>query len=89
MVQLLTCNHQPLILAAVACIRNISIHPLNEALIIEAGFLKPLVDLLDYTDSEEIQCHAVSTLRNLAASSEKIELLCWQLELLISVKTWY
>ncbi|KAI5954908.1 VAC8 [Candida jiufengensis] len=71
LVQLLTCNHQPLILAAVACIRNISIHPLNEALIIEAGFLKPLVDLLDYTDSEEIQCHAVSTLRNLAASSEK------------------
>ncbi|KAF6071507.1 vacuolar protein 8, partial [Candida albicans P60002] len=71
LVQLLTCNHQPLVLAAVACIRNISIHPLNEALIIEAGFLKPLVGLLDYTDSEEIQCHAVSTLRNLAASSEK------------------
>ncbi|KAG7192945.1 Vacuolar protein 8 [Scheffersomyces spartinae] len=71
LVQLLTCNHQPLVLAAVACIRNISIHPLNEALIIEAGFLKPLVDLLDYKDLEEIQCHAVSTLRNLAASSEK------------------
>lgn len=45
LVQLLTCNHQPLVLAAVACIRNISIHPLNEALIIEAG-LKPLVGLL-------------------------------------------
>ncbi|RCK56091.1 Vacuolar protein 8 [Candida viswanathii] len=58
LVQLLTCNHQPLVLAAVACIRNISIHPLNEALIIEAGFLKPLVGLLDYTE-------------NLAASSEK------------------
>ncbi|EGW35692.1 uncharacterized protein SPAPADRAFT_58897, partial [Spathaspora passalidarum NRRL Y-27907] len=71
LVQLLTCNHQPLVLAAVACIRNISIHPLNEALIIEAGFLKPLVGLLDYNESEEIQCHAVSTLRNLAASSEK------------------
>lgn len=71
LVQLLTCSHQPLVLAAVACIRNISIHPLNEALIIEAGFLKPLVGLLDYLDLEEIQCHAVSTLRNLAASSEK------------------
>ncbi|CAN3374921.1 hypothetical protein DIURU_003696 [Diutina rugosa] len=71
LVQLLTCNHQPLVLAAVACIRNISIHPLNEALIIEAGFLKPLVSLLDFNESEEIQCHAVSTLRNLAASSEK------------------
>ena len=71
MVQLLTCNHQPLVLAAVACIRNISIHPLNEALIIEAGFLKPLVGLLDFTGLEEIQCHAVSTLRNLAASSER------------------
>ncbi|CCE86357.1 Piso0_004841 [Millerozyma farinosa CBS 7064] len=71
LVQLLTCNHQPLVLAAVACIRNISIHPLNEALIIEAGFLEPLVKLLDYSDSEEIQCHAVSTLRNLAASSER------------------
>ncbi|SGZ48018.1 CIC11C00000001059 [Sungouiella intermedia] len=71
LVQLLTCNHQPLVLAAVACIRNISIHPLNEALIIEAGFLKPLVTLLDYNELEEIQCHAISTLRNLAASSER------------------
>lgn len=69
LVQLLSCNHQPLVLAAVACIRNISIHPSNEALIIEAGFLEPLVALLDYSESEEIQCHAVSTLRNLAASS--------------------
>ncbi|ODQ77683.1 hypothetical protein BABINDRAFT_41210 [Babjeviella inositovora NRRL Y-12698] len=63
--------HLPLILASVACIRNISIHPMNEALIIDAGFLKPLVALLDYQDSEEIQCHAVSTLRNLAASLER------------------
>ncbi|ODV97089.1 hypothetical protein PACTADRAFT_24437, partial [Pachysolen tannophilus NRRL Y-2460] len=71
LVTLLQSTHQPLVLAAVACIRNISIHPLNEALIIDAGFLKPLVSLLDYTESEEIQCHAVSTLRNLAASSER------------------
>lgn len=71
LVQLLTSNHQPLVLAAVACIRNISIHRQNEALIIEAGFLKPLVNLLDYSESEEIQCHAVSTIRNLAASTDK------------------
>lgn len=71
LVQLLKSSHQPLILAAVACIRNISIHPMNEALIIDAGFLEPLVSLLDDTDSIEIQCHAVSTLRNLAASSER------------------
>ncbi|KAI0464693.1 Vacuolar protein 8 [Komagataella kurtzmanii] len=71
LVTLLNSTHQPLVLAAVACIRNISIHPLNEALIIDAGFLKPLVSLLDYNDNVEIQCHAVSTLRNLAASSER------------------
>ncbi|KAH3667738.1 hypothetical protein WICMUC_005270 [Wickerhamomyces mucosus] len=71
LVKLLQSSHQPLVLAAVACIRNISIHPLNEGLIIDAGFLKPLVALLDYNDSEEIQCHSVSTLRNLAASSER------------------
>lgn len=71
LVQLLQSQHEPLILAAVACIRNISIHPLNEALIIDAGFLKPLVDLVDYQNNTEIQCHAVSSLRNLAASSER------------------
>lgn len=71
LVQLLQSQHEPLVLAAVACIRNISIHPLNEALIIDAGFLKPLVDLVDYPNNTEIQCHAVSSLRNLAASSER------------------
>lgn len=71
LVQLLQSNHEPLILAAVACIRNISIHPMNEVLIVETGFLKPLVDLVDYNSNTEIQCHAVSSLRNLAASSER------------------
>lgn len=68
---LLQSEYLPLTLSAVACIRNISIHPLNESPIIEAGFLKPLVDILGSTDSEEIQCHAISTLRNLAASSDR------------------
>ena len=69
--KLIQSDSMPLVLASVACIRNISIHPLNEGLIVDAGFLKPLVNLLDFKTSEEIQCHAVSTLRNLAASSEK------------------
>ncbi|KAL9638532.1 MAG: hypothetical protein Q9164_001486 [Protoblastenia rupestris] len=71
LLRLLESAYLPLILSAVACIRNISIHPMNESPIIEAGFLKPLVDLLGSTDSEEVQCHAISTLRNLAASSDR------------------
>ncbi|KAK1760709.1 armadillo-type protein [Echria macrotheca] len=71
LLRLLQSSYLPLILSAVACIRNISIHPQNESPIIEAGFLKPLVDLLGSTDNEEIQCHAISTLRNLAASSDR------------------
>ncbi|KAL0140624.1 vacuolar protein 8 [Mucor lusitanicus] len=61
----------PLILSSVACIRNISIHPANESPIIDEGFVNPLIELLSYDDNEEIQCHAISTLRNLAASSER------------------
>lgn len=71
LLRLLQSSYLPLILSAVACIRNISIHPMNESPIIEASFLKPLVDLLGSTDNEEIQCHAISTLRNLAASSDR------------------
>ncbi|KAF2416271.1 ARM repeat-containing protein [Tothia fuscella] len=71
LLKLLKSSYLPLILSAVACIRNISIHPSNESPIIESGFLIPLVDLLGSTDNEEIQCHAISTLRNLAASSDK------------------
>ena len=71
LLRLLQSSYLPLILSSVACIRNISIHPLNESPIIEAGFLKPLVELLGSTDNEEIQCHAISTLRNLAASSDR------------------
>jgi len=71
LLRLLQSSYLPLILSAVACIRNISIHPANESPIIEAGFLRPLVELLGSTDNDEIQCHAISTLRNLAASSDK------------------
>ncbi|KAJ1651378.1 Vacuolar protein 8 [Dispira simplex] len=61
----------PLIVSAVACIRNISIHPDNEAPIIDANFLPPLIQLLTFRDNQEIQCHAISALRNLAASSDQ------------------
>jgi len=71
LLRLLQSSYLPLILSAVACIRNISIHPSNESPIIDAGFLRPLVDLLGSTENEEIQCHAISTLRNLAASSDR------------------
>ena len=60
-------SNRNLVLASVACIRNISIHPQNEQKIIECGFLSSLVKLLS-DHNEEIQCHAVSTIRNLAAS---------------------
>lgn len=71
LLRLLQTSFLPLILSAAACVRNVSIDPHNESPIIEAGFLPPLIDLLSHDDNEEIQCHAISTLRNLAASSER------------------
>lgn len=70
LLRLLRSSFLPLILSAAACVRNVSIHPSNESPIIDSGFLHPLIDLLAYDENEEIQCHAISTLRNLAASSE-------------------
>lgn len=61
----------PLVLAAAACIRNVSINKANERFIVSGNFLPPLVHLLDTSENEEILCHATSTLRNLAASSEQ------------------
>lgn len=69
--RLLQSTFLPLILSSVACIRNISIHPLNESPIIDFNFVPPLIDLLISTEHEEVQCHAASTLRNLAATSER------------------
>ncbi|KAG8923328.1 Vacuolar protein 8, partial [Tulasnella sp. 418] len=71
LLRLLHSTFLPLILSSAACVRNVSIHPANESPIIEAGFLHPLIDLLSFEENEEVQCHAISTLRNLAASSEK------------------
>jgi vacuolar protein 8 len=71
LLRLLQSTYLPLILSAAACVRNVSIHPANESPIIDAGFLQPLIHLLAFRENEEVQCHAISTLRNLAASSEK------------------
>jgi len=71
LLRLLQSTYLPLILSSAACVRNVSIHPLNESPIIECGFLQPLIALLAFKENEEVQCHAISTLRNLAASSEK------------------
>lgn len=71
LLRLLRSSFLPLILSAAACVRNVSIHPANEAPIIDGGFLQPLIDLLGFGENEEVQCHAISTLRNLAASSER------------------
>lgn len=71
LLRLLQSAYLPLILSSAACVRNVSIHPQNESPIIESGFLQPLINLLAFKDNEEVQCHAISTLRNLAASSEK------------------
>lgn len=62
-----TSQVQQLIIASVACVRNLSIHASNETPIVEAGFLTSLISLLA-NSNEEIACHAISTIRNLAAS---------------------
>ncbi|KAJ3289036.1 Vacuolar protein 8 [Rhizoclosmatium sp. JEL0117] len=67
--QLLQSQIPQIILASVACIRNISIHSSNESPIVEAGFLPLLLELL-VVDNPEIQCHSMSTIRNLASSDE-------------------
>jgi vacuolar protein 8 len=69
LLRLLHSSYLPLILSAAACVRNVSIH--NESPIIDSGFLQPLIELLSFDENEEVQCHAISTLRNLAASSER------------------
>lgn len=70
LLDLLKSEQEALVVAAAACLRNVSIHQSNETEIVKTGFLKPLVDLLGKFDNEEIDCHTVSTLRNLAAPSD-------------------
>jgi len=71
LLHLLQSTYPPLILSSVACVRNVSYHFLSDTPIIESGFLQPLINILSYKDNMEVQYHAMSTLRNLAASSER------------------
>ena len=57
--------------AAVSCVRNLTRQPTDDSPIIEAGFLQPLVNLMAFKDSGEIQLDAASALRNLTASTEE------------------
>ena len=59
------------ILAAVSCVRNLTLRPVNDSLIVKAGFLQPLVNLLAFKNSEEVQLDAASTLKNLATGTEE------------------
>ena len=71
--RLITSDRLPLILSAVACIRNISIHPLNETPIIESGFLPYLVKLLERSE-DEVLTHTVITMRNVVVHMRATDL---------------
>ncbi|KAJ2837016.1 Vacuolar protein 8 [Coemansia erecta] len=66
---LLQSSYTALVVAAAACLRNLSIHADNEDPIICAGLLPELMDLVPQADQPELQCHAIATIRNLAANN--------------------
>ena len=58
------------IFSAVSCLCNLTAQPANGPLIIEIGFLRPLVNLMSFKDNEDTQWYAALTLSNLAANPE-------------------
>ncbi|KAJ2297961.1 Vacuolar protein 8 [Coemansia sp. RSA 2706] len=66
---LLQSSYTALVVSAAACLRNLSIHADNEDPIICAGLLPELMDLVPQADQPELQCHAIATIRNLAANN--------------------
>ena len=56
--------------AAVRCVSQLTLRPMNDSPIIAAGFLQPTVKLLSFEDHENIQSHAARILRRLAARPE-------------------
>ncbi|XP_071503216.1 uncharacterized protein [Diadema antillarum] len=56
--------------AAIAALRNLSIHRLNEIPILEHGFLEEIAVVLRQPMLWDAHCHAAGTLRNLAAGSK-------------------
>ena len=70
LLRLLQSPGHDLIYNAASCVLNLTLQPTNRSLIIEAGFLQPVVKLLSFKDHENIQSRAAKGLRNLAASPE-------------------
>ena len=68
LLRLLQSPDRNVILTAVSCLVNLTVQPMNDSPIIEAGFLQPLVALLAFKDNEEMQLDAARALRNLAAN---------------------
>ena len=60
-----------MISVAALCVCKLTSQPANDSPIIEAGFLRPLVNLLAFKDSEKIQSRTATALCNLASSMEK------------------
>ena len=58
------------IFAAASCVWNLTDRPANGSLVVEAGFLQPLVNLLAFKDSGTIQFYAAGALCKLAANTE-------------------
>ncbi|KAJ2454927.1 Vacuolar protein 8 [Coemansia sp. RSA 2336] len=66
---LLHSPHGPLAASAAACLRNLSIHAANETPIVVAGLVPELLDLAVDAADADVRCHAIATVRNLAANS--------------------
>lgn len=67
---LLQSAYVPLVISAAACLRNLSIHPENEQPILSAGILPCLINLITQSGNVEVQCHVISSLRNLVANND-------------------
>jgi len=72
LVPLLRSSNTETVTAAVAALRNLSIHKGNEVAIVENGGLVELKTLVSLQELPEIQCHAAGTLRNLAAEEQNV-----------------
>ncbi|KAJ2889833.1 Vacuolar protein 8, partial [Coemansia aciculifera] len=66
---LLQSSYTVLITSTCACLRNLSIDSRNEEPIVSGGFLPELADLIPQADEPDLQCHVISTIRNMAANS--------------------
>lgn len=67
--QILHGCHGDTLSAAVACLRNLSIHKANEVAIVEGDFLQELCNIICNSRNSESQKHAAGILRNLAVGN--------------------